>query len=277
MNEFRRAQGWTEIKAECTVFEDEDVLVLNKPAGISVVGEKKGSDLITLAHDAGERLLPVHRIDKVTSGAVIFAKESRVQAHLTRQFSERSINKLYLVLTRSHGLPDHGMIDLPLSVGRKNMVRVGAHRKSIMVDQKRNSWSVAPSDVFTYTRTYPSLTLFAKVWDDDRNSLLVVRPITGRRHQIRIHLAWIGHSIEGDPLFNKKSADHETRTFLHSWRLALNAAWSTGTRLELEAPPGDDFFAPIRERLPKNSLVTALESACRAIEKATTSTELPFG
>ena len=75
-------------------------------------------------------------------------------------------------------------------------------------------------------RTYPSVTAFATVWQDGRHALLAVRPVTGRRHQIRVHLAWIGHPVEGDPLFGATGAP---RTLLHSWRLAFDAAWRGGS------------------------------------------------
>ena len=66
--------------------------------------------------------------------------------------------------------------------------------------------------------------------------------MTGRRHQIRVHLAWIGHPIEGDPLFAKAAAG---RTLLHSWRLGFDAAWAGGQRIQVEAPPGTDFWAAL--------------------------------
>lgn len=240
---------WTEIRDEFTILEDEAILVLNKPAGWSVMGERHEADLVRIAQEAGENLFPVHRIDKVTSGAVLFAKELRFHGDLTRQFSKRTVDKAYLALTRSPGLPEQGTIELPLSAGRKGRIRVAAPRDSIVADEA-GRWFVRPAEVFTQTRTYPAVTTFATVWQDSRRSLLLVRPITGRRHQIRVHLAWIGHPIEGDPLFDKHSAAHSTRTCLHSWRLAFDAAWSAGRRFSVEAAPGDDFWFPVRAHLP---------------------------
>jgi tRNA pseudouridine32 synthase/23S rRNA pseudouridine746 synthase/23S rRNA pseudouridine1911/1915/1917 synthase len=234
---------WAEIREACALWEDEAVLALCKPAGISVVGERHEADLVTLARDAGERLQPVHRIDKVTSGAVLLAKRPRAHADLTRQFQRRSAGKLYLAVTRSRGLPERGTIELPLSVGRKNRVRVAAARSSIVADEASGRWSVAPSEVFTHTAAYPSLTTFASVWHDERRTLLALRPVTGRRHQLRVHLAWIGHPIEGDPLFAGASGSGAARTALHSWRIAFDAPWSGNARIEVEAPPGDDFWA----------------------------------
>ncbi|MGH4013462.1 MAG: RluA family pseudouridine synthase [Pseudonocardiaceae bacterium] len=256
---------WTKIRNECILLEDEAILVLNKPAGLSVMGERHETDLVKSAQDTGEQLFPVHRIDKVTSGAVLFAKELRFHGDLTRQFNKRLVDKAYLVLTRSRGLPERGTIDLPLSEGRKSRIRVAAQRSSIVADDSGNHWSVAPSDVFTQVATYPSITTFARVWEDEHHSLLVVRPITGRRHQIRVHLAWIGHPIEGDPLFDKERASRPARTFLHSWRVAFNAAWLGGTRIDVEAPPEDDFWSPVRECLPGGTPATVIEHARRQI------------
>jgi tRNA pseudouridine32 synthase/23S rRNA pseudouridine746 synthase len=251
---------WAEIREACTLLEDEAVLVLNKPVGISVVGERHDTDLATLASDAGERLLPVHRIDKVTSGAVLLAKQPRAHADLTRQSNRRSASKLYLAVTRSRGLPERGTIELPLSVGRKNRVRVAAQRGSILSDEASGRWSVAPSEVFRHTRTYPSLTTFVRVWEGQHRTLLAVQPVTGRRHQIRVHLAWIGHPVEGDPLFGGESAS-AARTALHSWQLGFDAPWSADARIEVEAPPGDDFWACLGPRPAPGDPATLLDRA----------------
>ncbi|MGH3909093.1 MAG: RluA family pseudouridine synthase [Pseudonocardiaceae bacterium] len=235
--------------------------MLNKPAGWSVMGERHEADLVRIAQEDGEELFPVHRIDKVTSGAILFAKELRFHGDLTRQFNKRSVGKAYLVVTRSSGLPEQGTIELPLSAGRKGAIRVAAQRDSIVANQKAGRWFVPDSEVYTHVKTYPSVTGFARVWEDEHHSILIVRPITGRRHQIRVHLAWIGHPIEGDPLFDKASASRGARTCLHSWRLAFNAAWAEGRRIEVEAPPGEDFWAPVRNRLPGGTAETVVEDA----------------
>jgi tRNA pseudouridine32 synthase/23S rRNA pseudouridine746 synthase len=234
---------WVAIRAACALLEDDAVLALAKPAGISVVGERHDTDLTTLAREAGEALLPVHRIDKVTSGAVLLAKRPWAHAELTRQFQRRSALKLYLAVTRSARLPERGAIELPLSVGRKNRVRVAAQREAIVADEAAGTWSVPPSEVLSTTRTYPSRTLFARIWEGRDRTLLMVRPVSGRRHQIRVHLAWIGHPIVGDPLFPDRSGEPAPRTALHSWRIGFDAPWSGDARVQVEAPPGNDFWA----------------------------------
>jgi tRNA pseudouridine32 synthase/23S rRNA pseudouridine746 synthase/23S rRNA pseudouridine1911/1915/1917 synthase len=255
---------WAELRAGRVVLEDEAVLALDKPAGIPVVGDRQGADLVALARAAGEWLRPVHRIDRVTSGVVLLAKRPEVHAELTRQFARRTTAKTYLAITRPGGLPEHGRIELPLRVGRKNRVRVAAQRASIVADAAAGSWSVPPAGDAD-ARSYPSLTTFARVWQDDRHAVLVVRPVTGRRHQIRVHLAWIGHPVEGDPLFDRQAAGRGDRTALHAWRLAFDAAWDGGRRVAAQAAPGSDFWSPVAARLPDALPEALLRRADRAL------------
>ena len=238
--------SWAELRRTRAVYEDEDVLVLDKPPGLAVVAEGASVDLAGLARAAGEWVMPAHRIDKVTSGALVLARTPAAHADLARQFNRRTVEKAYLAIARPGGLPEAGTIDLPLSAGRKGRVRVAAPRERIRTDGR--SWTVDPADVLTAVRTYPSVTTFERLWEDDRNSVLVARPLTGRRHQIRVHLAWIGHAVEGDPLFD---AGEAARTCLHSWRIAFDAPRAGGGRMTVEAPPDEDFWRPVRDRMPE--------------------------
>jgi tRNA pseudouridine32 synthase/23S rRNA pseudouridine746 synthase len=238
--------SWSDIRAESVLLDDEAVLVLDKPAGVSVMGERHDTDLVRLAREAGEELYPVHRIDKVTSGLVLFAKDLRVHGGLTRQFNKRTVDKAYLAITAAAGLPAAGRIDLPLSVGRKSRVRIAAPRDAIRADTENARWYVREDDILD-TRVYPATTRFTRLWTDDRYTVLAVRPVSGRRHQIRVHLAWIGHPIVGDPLFDRTGTSD--RTSLHSWRLAFDAAWRDGERLSVAAEPGADFWTPLAGRL----------------------------
>lgn len=264
---------WAAIRRDGVLFEDDGALVLNKPAGIAVMGERHETDLVRMAADAGESLFPAHRIDKVTSGAVLFATRQRLHGDLTRQFNKRTVGKAYLAVTGTTGLPEQGTIDLPLSVGRKNRVRIAAERGRIVADRGR--WSVPPEDVFTHVRSYPSVTVFATAWADDTHTLLVVRPLTGRRHQIRVHLAWIGHALAGDPLFERAPT---SRTLLHSWRLAFDAAWRGGERISTVARPGDDFWAGL-DVDPDAALESAEQQlrALPAVDVSGTGDGLPGG
>lgn len=233
--------NWSELRARFLVEEDDAILALHKPTGISVTGERHDSDLVELAAAAGETLYPVHRIDKVTSGLVLLAKELAAHGQLTRQFNKQTAEKAYLAIVEAGELPDAGVIDLPLSVGRKNRVRIAAPRESI--HRAADRWFVEDADLLD-TKNYPSRTDFVTVLRRDEYAVLALRPITGRRHQIRVQLAWIGHPIVGDPLFDKSGA-HE-RTYLHSWRLGLTADWRTPPELALEATPDAEFWRPIQ-------------------------------
>ncbi|WP_433611111.1 RluA family pseudouridine synthase [Dactylosporangium sp. CA-139114] len=223
---------WAEFR-ERVLLEDDAILVLDKPVGVSVMGERHESDLVRMAADAGEQLFPVHRIDKVTSGVILFAKDLAAHGGLTRQFNKCTVEKAYLAVTAPGDLPPSGRVELPLSVGRKNRVRIAAPRESIVLTD--GTWSVPASAVFDTVPTYPSTTTFTVRAQTPQRALLEAYPHTGRRHQIRVHLAWIGHPIVGDPLFEKNPAG---RTFLHSWRLSFD---HNGARVTVEAPMPDEF------------------------------------
>ncbi len=229
--------SWDDLRTRTVIWEDDDALVLNKPAGLSVMGERHDTDLVTIAQDAGEKLHWVHRIDKVTSGAVLLAKTLDAHGALTRQFAKRTVDKAYLVVTRSGDLPPRGTIDLPLVKAGSGRIRVAADRADITSDGER--WFVPAGKAFTHTKTYPSRTDFVKLWEDADHAVLAAYPVTGRRHQIRVHLAWVGYAIDGDPLFDKSAPG---RTHLHSWRLGFDAG---SGRVDVTAVPGEDFWLPL--------------------------------
>jgi tRNA pseudouridine32 synthase/23S rRNA pseudouridine746 synthase/23S rRNA pseudouridine1911/1915/1917 synthase len=234
------------------LLEDDAVLALDKPAGISVTGERHDTDIVRLASEAGEVLWPAHRIDKVTSGVVLFARSVDVHGGLTRQFNKRTVDKDYLVVAQGTDLPAQGTIDLPLGEGRKGRIRVAAPREAIAWDPATARWSVPDRAVRADRRAYPAVTTFVRLAEAGGHTALLVRPHTGRRHQIRVHLAWIGHAIAGDPLFERHPAG---RTCLHAWRLAFDASWSDGRRIVVEAAPGADLWAPIGPGAEPDALV----------------------
>ncbi|MFI5535782.1 RluA family pseudouridine synthase [Nocardia sp. NPDC051900] len=247
-------KDWSQLRARCLVEEDAAILALHKPAGISVMGERHDTDLVELAAAEGETLYPVHRIDKVTSGLILFAKELSAHGELTRQFNKQTADKAYLAVVAATGLPDTGVFDLPLSVGRKNRVRIAAPRESIR--QEAGRWFVDDADLLP-AKNYPSLTRFATVLRGPAHTILALRPVTGRRHQIRVHLAWTGHPIVGDPLFDRSGAP--SRTYLHSWRLGLTASWRTPPELALAAEPDAGFWAPLHESADPAALERATD------------------
>ncbi len=264
-------QSWDLLRAASTIYEDDSVLALNKPAGLSVTGERHDTDVVDLARQAGDELWPAHRIDKATSGVVLFARVLAAHGGITRQFNPavtrrpggRPVGKVYLAVVRCRAaaasasdaadgagidcgpgdLPGGGTIDLPLGPGRKGRIRVAAPRESIRFDPGAACWTVPTAEVTVGKAVYPSVTTFETLWQGPGGlRLLAVTPVTGRRHQIRVHLAWIGHAIVGDPLFEREPAG---RALLHAWRLSLDASWSDGRRLELAAEPDADFLAAV--------------------------------
>jgi len=241
---------WKALRATATILEDSAILAINKPAGLSVMGERHETDIVRLATDSGERLFPVHRIDKVTTGVALLAKDLSVHGDLTRQFNKRTVDKRYLIVSENTGLPAEGMIDLPLAAGRKGTTRIAAPRESIRWDEQENRWWVSPDDHLPNNKNYPSLTLFATVWADSAASLIVAKPVTGRRHQLRVHFAWIGYPVAGDPLFDKTARETGRRTCLHSWRLGIDAGWRRDERIEIEAPVGPAPWWPLADRVP---------------------------
>lgn len=231
---------WPDLLARRTLLASDDIVALDKPPGLSVTGERHDTDIVDLAERAGEKLYPVHRIDKVTSGIVLLARDLPAHGPLTRQFAARTAVKGYLAVVAGADLPERWTIDLPLGVGRKNRVRIAAPREKLRFDA--GTWTVAEGDVLTGKSTYPSVTEVFRLATVDDRALVLARPVTGRRHQIRVHLAWTGTPILGDPLFGESGV----RTYLHSWRLHL-----PDTPLDVEAEPDAEFLSPVAEAAPK--------------------------
>ncbi|HET9257485.1 MAG TPA: RNA pseudouridine synthase [Pseudonocardiaceae bacterium] len=245
-------RDWRELREEIALWEDDFTLVVNKPPGLSVMGERHDTDLVTIAADAGESLRWVNRIDKVTSGAVVLAKTLEAHGALTRQFAKRAVDKGYLAICQPGGLPEKGVIDLPLFTAGSGRVRVAAERQHIERDPAAGRWYVKPDNLLP-RRSYPSRTNYVNLWDDSQRVVVLAMPVTGRRHQIRVHLAWIGHAIIGDPLFNKKADTSIPRAYLHSLRIAFTTAGSRPRWIEVNALPGTDFWEPVREHLAPRS------------------------
>jgi tRNA pseudouridine32 synthase / 23S rRNA pseudouridine746 synthase len=224
---------WVSVRAQGTVYEDDDCLVLDKPADLALIGARDGDDLMTSARNAGEWLTPAHRIDRVTSGLVLLAKSREAHSFLTGQFRDRTVTKRYLAIVHGIGLPDRGTIDLPLRRGRKGQVRVAAPRDQIEVDEwALRWWADADRD-----DAKPATTTFERVAESASATLLRATPVTGRRHQIRVHFAWIGHPVVGDPLFESEPFG---RTRLHSADLEFESP--SGIPVACRRDPAPEFF-----------------------------------
>ena len=215
------------------IYEDDDLLVVDKPAGLAVhpAPGHPGHTLVNaiLAHyphltDISDSLRPgiVHRLDKDTSGVMLVAKNRVAQANLSEQFKARSIVKSYLVLVRGKLSPAKGIIEA--AIGRDPR-----HRQRMAV-VSRGREARTEYRVVRYVGDY---------------SLLEIKPETGRTHQIRVHLAAIDFPVVGDATYGVKSP-HLSRQFLHARKLGFRLP-STGEYVEFESELPEDLERVLRE------------------------------
>jgi len=213
------------------VFEDDDLVVIDKPAGLVVHpgnGNESGTLMNALLHHAPQlaavpRAGIVHRLDKETSGLLVVAKTLPAQTDLVRQLQARTVRRHYLALALGR-VERAGSVDAP--IGRHPVQRI---KMAVVRGGK---------DARTHYHVVESF---------ERATLLECRLETGRTHQIRVHLASIGHPLAGDPVYGKtRSGDPRLDAFrrqaLHAWRLALRHPRS-GAELAWESPLPADFAA----------------------------------
>ena len=206
--------------------EDGQLLVIDKPAGLVVhpgSGNWSGTMLNALLHHAkGIGELPragiVHRLDKDTSGLLVVAKTEAAQTSLVRQLQARTVKRTYLALARGK-VAAGGTIDAP--IGRHPVQRT---RMAVVAGGK------------------PAVTHYRVKRRFAAHTLLECSLETGRTHQIRVHLASIGHPIEGDPVYAGKARGAFPRQALHAWKLAFEHP-ATGKPVKFESPLPDDFKA----------------------------------
>ncbi|MFC2073188.1 RluA family pseudouridine synthase [Chloroflexota bacterium] len=217
------------------IYEDDDLLVIDKPAGL-VVHPAPGHPSHTLANailshlsdlaafDNSLRPGIVHRLDKDTSGVMLVAKNSVAQLNLANQFKSRSVAKAYLVLVKGHLTPEDGAIEAPIGRDR-------SHRKRM---------AIVAEDKGREARTQYHVVNYI-----DNYTLLEVRPETGRTHQIRVHLAAIGYPVVGDKVYGVKSA-YLSRQFLHACLLGFTLP-STGEYVEFTSALPPDLARALKD------------------------------
>jgi len=166
------------------LFEDESVLVIDKPAGLPMHTTAKfwRNTLVALLRERypDEQMEIAHRIDRETSGVLLIARNRQIASFLTRAFARRAVEKTYLALVKGHPL-DEGKIDLPL--------RLLDTKSRIMMGPAKDGSGLTAVTQFRVLRRLPE------------HALCEARPLTGRQHQIRVHFASIGHPIVGDKLY----------------------------------------------------------------------------
>lgn len=194
------------------VFENEDLMVVNKPAGM-VVHPSPGHNSGTLVHAAlgylpelegiggEERPGIVHRLDKDTSGLIVIAKNERAHRWLQDQFKSRKVEKIYLALVDSKPPTPAGRVEAP--IGRNT-----THRKLM---------AVVPLD-----KGREAVSEYRTLENFPAHTLLEVHPLTGRTHQIRVHMAFLGCPVAADMVYGKRKPTVELgRHFLHAHRLKI--------------------------------------------------------
>ena len=215
------------------IYEDDDVLVVNKPAGMvahPAYAHPDGTLVNAVAGYAKGSFAPflVHRLDKDTSGAIIIAKNTRAKKSLIKQFENRSVKKVYRTAVKGNVLPKEGRIEAPLG-------RSPNDRKKIIVGPLAKKAAV---------------TEFKTIFHSKKYSLLEVYPITGRTHQIRSHLCYIGHPVLGDKTYGgPESLDGRVydRQMLHAFRVSFIHP-SKHRRVEFEAKMPADISNIWKER-----------------------------
>ncbi|MFZ0828112.1 MAG: RluA family pseudouridine synthase [Verrucomicrobiia bacterium] len=249
--------------------EDADLLVVNKPAGL-VCHPTKGDEYSSLISRARLYLKSsthlVNRLDRETSGVVLIAKNSATAGELGKLFEGRAVQKEYLAIVHGHVRDDHGLVDAPLGKDEQSRIAVkdcvrpdGAPAQTeFWVEQRLFQSLVGPTGQSALTRGSASLPDTPSTLNPQLStySLLRLIPGTGRKHQIRIHLAHLGHPIVGDKLYggdedmylalveNRLTPEQQARLVLPHQALharAMRFAWR-GQPMEFSCDP-EPWFA----------------------------------
>lgn len=224
------------------VYRDENFIAIDKPAGLlvhrSAVDPSETEFALQLLRDQIDlRVYPVHRLDKPTSGLLMFAFDSEAASRLSEQFSNHTVQKAYLAIVRGYS-PEQVHIDYPVKAQQDKHARTREQPLGI-------------TDVLTLAKC--ELDIPNDKYAKSRYSLVELRPRTGRRHQLRYHMKHISHPIIGDPRYGKNVHNDIFKTHFHSHRLLLA---STGLsfihpfkneKADIKCLPSDDFMAVAKQ------------------------------
>ena len=193
------------VAASMIVHADDSLLVLDKPAGLLTQpgrGEHLHDSLATRVQAAFGDALIVHRLDMATSGLIVLARGREMHARLSRQFRERRVQKHYVAVVDGRVAAEGGEIDLPLAA----------------------DWPNRPRQKVDAVGGKPSRTLYRVIGHDPAQGCtrVALQPVTGRSHQLRVHLLALGHPIVGDALYaDARVRDAAPRMLLHASELAF--------------------------------------------------------
>lgn len=211
------------------LYQDKDLLVVEKPSGL-LSNPGRGDHLQdSVQQRLAQQFSPlylIHRLDMATSGLMVFALRKKAEVALKQQFASRLVEKTYLA--RVAGIPpvSAGLIDLPLAAS------------------PQYSPGVAPRHQICHERGKAAQTFYRLLWQDHASALLQLQPITGRSHQLRVHLASLGHPILGDAIYATQDQQQAaTRLLLHATELTFSHPYS-GERLQFVCPPELPEFGP---------------------------------
>lgn len=202
----------------CVLHEDHEILVVDKPSGLlSVPG--KGPELADCLLSRVQAVFPtallVHRLDRDTSGVMVFALTPHAQRHLGLQFERRHVKKVYVARVAGRLAPKDGRVALPLVV----------------------DWPNRPRQKVCHETGRATVTDWRVLRYGAGETRVRLMPLTGRSHQLRVHMAEIGHPILGDALYAEGSAQEHPRLMLHSEELRLrHPDGGVGMRFRAKAP-----------------------------------------
>lgn len=165
------------------IYQDDDIVVINKPAGLLTIDGKDIKDSVLTRLQAIEpRILLIHRLDRDTSGLLVFALNKTAQSHISKQFQARETEKIYSALLSGH-ITGQGVIDIP-----------------VVYDPTR-----PPLHIVDSNEKKPAVTHWQAIEQFVLNDMpvtrVILKPITGRSHQLRVHSQYLGHAIVGDTLY----------------------------------------------------------------------------
>jgi len=219
------------------LFENDHIIAVDKPEGLAAIPERKKAALSVLSQlsvGTQRKIYVVHRLDKEASGVIVFAKNAQAHQYLCRQFASHAVNKTYLALTHGRLQQESGTIDKPLRQFGSGRVAVDTGLGKPCLTEFSVVERFAPPMDYTLVRA---------------------QPVTGRRHQLRVHFYSIGHPIVGDPLYGQQEKSDERRAtnkrlMLHAEKITFQLP--SGRELTIEAPPPESFQQVIESLRNRN-------------------------